>query len=171
MKAKKAMKRCAVRTTPANKSMKSMKMPAVRMQPGDRAGNKYCRWDGKVVQHQGGRYAPGSVRNRNYISKDAQIQNLRDQLAAYVPKTAPLEKDLYSKSAEVDVLTAALAELTAKTAPLEKELDSKTAEVDVLTAEVEQLSATIAELKKRAKKRVTAIPTDPTEEFHRGRTF
>ena len=160
-------KRPAVRMKPAMEAMKSM-----RMKPGDRAGNKYCRWvDGKVVEHKGGRHAPGSRRTRNYISKNAQIKTLQDEVAAYVQKTAPLEKELDSKRAQVDVLTAAVEELTAKTAPLEKELDSKRDEVDVLTGAVDELTATIWELRKRGTKKKRAIPTDPTEEFEKGRTF
>ena len=166
MKPKKATKRPAVRMKPAMKAMKSM-----RMKPGDRAGNKYCRLvDGKVVEHKGGRHAPGSCRTRNYISKNAQIKTLQDEVAAYVQKTAPLEKELDSKRAQVDVLTAAVEELTAKTAPLEKELDSKRDEVDELTGAVDELTATIWELRRRGTKK-KAIPTDPTEEFEKGRTF
>ena len=101
------------------KSMKSMKRRAVRMKPGERAGNKYCRRiDGEVVEHQGSRYAPGSRRNRGYITKDAQIMNLRDQVEAYVQKHSPLEKELASRRAEVDVLTAAVEQLNAKNAEL-----------------------------------------------------
>ena len=154
----------------AMKSMKSMKRRTVRsMKPGERSGNKYCRRkDGAVVAHQGGRYAPGSQRNRvyRYITKDARIKNLQDQVEAYVQKHSPLEKELASRRAEVDVLTAAVETLTAKhaekTAPLEKELASSRAEVDVLTAAVETLNAKNAEL---------AAANCPIMEYHRGRTF
>ena len=154
----------------AMKSMKSMKRRTVRsMKPGERSGNKYCRRkDGAVVEHQGGRYAPGSQRNRvyRYITKDARIKNLQDQVEAYVQKHSPLEKELASRRAEVDVLTAAVETLTAKhaekTAPLEKELASSRAEVDVLTAAVETLNAKNAEL---------AAANCPIMEYHRGRTF
>ena len=157
MKPKKATKRPAVRMKPAMKAMKSM-----RMKPGDRAGNKYCRLvDGKVVEHKGGRHAPGSCRTRNYISKNAQIKTLQDEVAAYVQKTAPLEKELDSKRAQVDVLTAAVEELTAKTAPLEKELDSKRDEVDELTGAVDELTATIWELRRRG----TNKKSDPDRSY------
>ena len=162
----------------AMKSMKSMKRRTVRsMKPGERSGNKYCRRiDGEVLEHQGSRYAPGSRRNRGYITKDAQIKNLRDQVEAYVQKNSPLEKELDSKRAEVAVLTARVEELTAKiarvqeltakyvekTAPLEKELASRRAEVDVLTAAVETLNAKNAEL---------AAANCPIMEYHRGRTY
>ena len=106
----------------AMKSMKSMKRRTVRsMKPGERSGNKYCRRkDGAVVEHQGGRYAPGSQRNRvyRYITKDARIKNLQDQVEAYVQKHSPLEKELASRRAEVDALTAAVETLNAKNAEL-----------------------------------------------------
>ena len=160
----------------AMKSMKSMKRRTVRsMKPGERSGNKYCRRkDGAVVEHQGGRYAPGSQRNRvyRYITKDARIKDLQDQVEAYVQKHSPLEKELASRRAEVDALTAAVETLNAKNAelaayvqkhsPLEKELASRRAEVDVLTAAVEQLNAKNAEL---------AAANCPIMEYHRGRTY
>ena len=121
MKPKKATKRPAVRMKPAMKAMKSM-----RMKPGDRAGNKYCRRiDGEVVEHRGSRYAPGSCRRRKYITKDDQIKNLRAQF--------------------------------------EEELQIKRAEVEALTAKIVKLE--------KSKKNKDAIVTDPTGEYHRGRTY
>ena len=150
---------------------------AMKLMPGERAGNKYCRLtDGNIVEHQGSRYAPGSRRNRTYITKDAQIKNLRDQVEAYEQKNSPLLMELDAKRAEVDALTARVEELTAKiarvedltadygekSALLEKELESKRAEVHILTAAVEQLNATIVELK---------AAQCPIMEFHKGRAF
>ena len=150
---------------------------AMKLMPGERAGNKYCRLtDGNIVEHQGSRYAPGSRRNRTYITKDAQIKNLRDQVEAYKQNKSPLEKELDAKRAEVDALTARVEELTAKIARveeltanygeksglLERELESKRAEVHILTATLEQLNATIAELK---------AAQCPIKEYQRGRAF
>ena len=116
MKSMKAMKMPPARMKPAMKamkSMKSMKRRAVRMKPGERVGRRYCRIDGEVVEHKGSRYAPGSRRKRQYITKDEQIFKLRAKYELLVGKFAPCMEELIARRAEVEALNAKIAKFNA----------------------------------------------------------
>ena len=116
MQSMKAMKMPPARMKPAMKAMKSMKsmtMRVVRMKPGERVGRRYCRNDGKVVEHKGSRYAPGSRRKRQYITKDQQIFKLRAKYELLVGKHTPCMEELIARRAEVEALNAKIEKFKA----------------------------------------------------------
>ena len=79
----------------------AMKKPGKRVKAGQRLGNTYCRkTDGKIVQHKGGRYAPGS-RIRKYTTKD-------DLIAEREKANALLREENAALRESHDVMNAAL---------------------------------------------------------------
>ena len=123
------------------KSMKTMKVSAVRVKPpmkGKKAGarTKPTYEPGTLVPDQFSRDATGSrptinplpgCRSIKDMTKDDQLTNLRNQFGAYVQMTTPMIDELHSKRIEVGLLRAAVADMTAKIAQLEARTKKKKA--------------------------------------------
>ncbi len=95
------------------KSMKTMKVSAVRVKPpmkGKKAGART-----KPT------YEPGT------LVLDDQLLSLRNRFGAYVQMTTPMIDELHSKRIEVGLLRAAVADMTAKIAQLEARTKKKKA--------------------------------------------
>ena len=65
-------------------SPKRKAIPGVKrtLEVGEKIGNYFRKLDGTVSVYPGGRYAPGTPRNRRYESKNAKISRLELALEA-----------------------------------------------------------------------------------------
>ena len=123
------------------KSMKTMKVSAVRVKPpmkGKKAGarTKPTYEPGTLVPDEFSSDAAASRpltiamaegRYNKDMTKDDQLLSLRNRFGAYVQMTTPMIDELHSKRIEVGLLRAAVADMTAKIAQLEARTKKKKA--------------------------------------------